>query len=848
MLKSLIYLTKIIMYKKKYKDRLDNMKQWYGKSINKVVNTLDSDIRLGLTENKVKHMRENYGENIILKPKIESLLSLIIKEICQLWVIVTLIFITMLFYNNLAIIGGLITLILIISFVFIIHGDYKEEKSLMVIDNLNTIFCYAVRNGTSCKISCEELVVGDVVYLEKGGHVPADMRIIESKDLLVMEVAVTGEKYEVEKYSMKIEGGIINLSQIKNMVFKSSIITRGSGTGLVIATGMNTQIGKIASALLEYKKDNRVFTKKLAKIANSAALITMIAGLVILSFTVYSKYNTHENINALIYIFMTFNSPIFIIILFLFFKTTFKEFKKNNIYIKNISVIYFLSNITTIFTKKIGGISESKLIFREIYCDNVIIDVQHQSITIEDTVERIISIALLCCETSKKRQNNNSIENLSEQAILQFCNEKFSERVELEFKQKRILKIPYDSDRRIKTVLNKIDDRYRANVSGTLDGLLNKCTHILINGVEKEIKDTDMETIINVHIEMSNKAYNVVGLAYRNFNYEPSVDENIESNLVFVGLIGFENPIKCSSYAAVKSCNDINIRLIIDEDDNKLAALAFGKLIGISQSKEEILSGIEIDYMSKEEFDNNLEGVSIFSKISPYHKNEIVSSLKTKGYFIASVGDSLTDLEYLNNSHISIATGKECSNVIRKLSSLFLQENELSEIINLVNHSKKIINYLSELGLFLSVTGLSQILIILVCLITRGQIPFTLIEILYLNTIIVPCSGLSILLQNRNNNQSIKEINYKYIKKVSIMNSFIISGIYYLVFSLIDKVGITNTEHVGFIIFTLYQNLFFLTFLSVKHFFKNKISYSLFLLNLILQGVFIFICIISDLV
>ena len=356
-----------------------------------------------------------------------------------------------------------------------------------------------------------------------------------------------------------------------------------------------------------------------------------------------------------------------------------------------------------------------------------------------------------------------------------------------------------------------------------------------------------METIINIHIEMSNKAYNVVGFAYRNFNYEPSVNENIESNLVFVGLIGFENPIKISSYAAVKSCKDISIGLLIDEEDNKLAALAFGKLLGLTHNKEEILSGIEIDYMSKEEFEKNIEEARIFSKISPKHKSEIVNSLNNKGYFIASVGDSLTDLEYLNNSHISISTGNECSNVIRKLSSLFLQDNDLSEIINLVNHSKKIINYLSELALFLGVTSLCQIIIILLCLITRGQMPFTINEILYLNTIIVPCSGLSILLQNRNNNKDLKNINYKYIKKVSIVNLFIISGIYFLIFSLIDKFAIINMEHIGYIIFALYQNLLLLIFLSVKHFSKNKASYSLFLLNLILQGVFIFICLISDL-
>ncbi|MBZ9688193.1 hypothetical protein G9F72_017810 [Clostridium estertheticum] len=827
------------------------MKQWYGKTMTKVVKILDSDIDLGLTENKIVYMREKHGENLILKPEIESLLTLIIEEIRQLWMVVSFIFIAMLFYNKLPIIACIVILIMIISVVYLINGDYSEEKSLMAIDNLNTAFSYVLRNGKRCKIACEEIVVGDMVFLENGSYVPADIRITECEDLKVKEVAVTGEKYEVEKYSMKIEGGVINLSQIKNMVFKSSIVTGGFGLGIVIATGMNTQIGKIASALLEYKKDNRVFTKSLNKIANNAAKVTIVAGAITLLFTLYNKFLVYDIINTLIYVFMTFYSPIYIIILFLFFNIIFNGFKKKNIFIKNISAIYFLANITTIFTKKIGCISENIFIFKQVYCDNMLIDVQKQGIAMEDTMERITSIALLCndaktCIEGKAYMgNDNSIENLAEYAILEFFNEKFPEKSKLEMEQKRIFKIPYDSDRLIKTVVNKIEDRYRANVSGSLDSILNKCTHILINGVEKEIKETDLKTIISVHIGMSNSAYNVIAFGYRNFNYEPSIDENIESNLVFVGLMGFENPIKNNSYAAIEKCEDANIRLIIDEEDNKLACLAFGKQIRLTHKTEEILSGIEIDYMDKEEFEKNIEAVSIFSKISSKHKSEIVNSLNHKGHSIASVGDRLTDLEYLNNSRISISTGSECSTVVRKLSSLFLQENDFSEIINLVHHSKKIINYISELGLFISSVGLSEILIILVSLITREKMPFTLIDLLYLNFIIIPCSGVSILLQNRNSDKVMKIINYKHVKRVSIRNSFITSIIYFIISGLIGEVAIGSTEHIGFVIFILYQNLFALTLIYEKHFSKNKISHSLLLINLVLQCIFIFMCLVN---
>ena len=204
------------------------MEKWYGKTMIRVVQMLGSDMNSGLTEDKIKYMRETYGENIIVKPKTESLLTLIIKEIKQLWIIVLLLYIVMLFYNKHEIIACISIIITMISLILLINGDYKEEKDLMAIDNLNTPFSMLMRSGKICRINCEEMVVGDIIFLEKGDYVPADIRILEYEDLKVMEVAVTGERYEVEKYSMKIEGEVINLSDIKNIVFKSSIITQGT--------------------------------------------------------------------------------------------------------------------------------------------------------------------------------------------------------------------------------------------------------------------------------------------------------------------------------------------------------------------------------------------------------------------------------------------------------------------------------------------------------------------------------------------------------------------------------------------------------------------------------------------
>jgi Ca2+-transporting ATPase len=604
---------------------------------------------------------------------------------------------------------------------------------------------------------------------------------------------------------------------------------------------MNTQIGKVIKVLLEHKDENSFFGKAITRTLNKVSLIAIAVSVIALALAVLKKSDIQEIGNTLTYILMSFNFSIFIIIISLFFSIVFAKFKKKNIFIKNISTILLLSNISAIFLKKIGAISESKLVFREVYCDGTLLDIQSESIKLEDTMERIISIALLCNDARLSSEgqlcveDTNSIENLAEGAILKFCRERFVEISELESKHRRLFKISYDSHKRIKTVVNEVEGRYRANVAGVLDSLLNKCTHILINGVEKEIKDTDIQNIINVHIAMSNKDYSVVAFGYRNFNYEPSVHENIESNLVFVGLMGFENPIKESSYEAMKTCRHNNIRLIVDEVDNKLASFAFGKRMGITKKKEAILSGIEMDHMSKEEFEKNIGRISIFSKISPKHKSEIVNALNSKGYSIASVGDTLIDLEYLSSSHIAISVGAECSNIVKKLSSLFLKENDFGEIINLIVDSKKIINCIGRLLLFVSAMAFSESFITLISLAMTGEMPYTLSAVLYLNFIVIPICGFSILLQNRNTNQSISKIDYTYISKASMKNSLMVSAVYFFMLALANKFETPSFENISFMIFAIYGNIFSLKLLYKKHYWENKLSYNLIILNLLLQ-------------
>jgi|GEM_PF-471594 ATPase, P-type (transporting), HAD superfamily, subfamily IC len=820
------------------------MIQWYGNPWSEAVKSLKSNMYSGLDEEQIKPYREQYGENIILIPKTKSLISLILNQIKELWIILLFMCSAIfLYFQEFAMAGMGLTIIIVSTLCFALN-EYNEEKNIKELQRFNKGFARVVREGRTLKIPSTELVVGDIVIVGKGEGVPADLRVIESDELKVNESSITGENFISEKYETKIEDKELALSDMKNILFKASVVVGGSGTGIVISTGMNTQISNIIKLFFGEMEKTEYFNRRLNKIINYVSLF--IVACMVFNISVGSMV-FKEKISYILKdsaIFVLSSIPQgMVVVITIVSAILFKKMKKNSVIMKNISIIEKFSSVSTICTDKIGAFSKDKMKAVKVYTDGNIIDTYGKGLNNEEegkneNLYRILSIGVLCNDTKTNVGKLVSPKNdLIEIALIGFGLENGMEKKRLEREHRRILQIPFDTERRIMTTINVIDENYRANIKGTVDSLLSRCTHIMKNGVETEITEEDINAIKKADISMSIQSLSVIGFAYRNFNYEPSRKENIESNLVFVGLVGFENVLREEAIDSIKKSKALGVKPIIITEDSKLTAFAFGKKMGIISKLQEILSGVEIDNMSDEEFERIGDKIGIFSRISPRNKVNVIKSLKGYGYTTAITGSKLVDLPSLKISDIGITTSS--SNIVKKLSDILLNNINFMDLLNVLEDSRKIVSVLKKIVSYIISCSVTMITFITLIYSWKYKIPLIAEEAFWFNNIIMILSSLALIYQYKNEVlyglDSVIDKNIIKEKAFFILSRGILMGILaFVVFILGYNKGIEFAQVTAFTVLNL-NAVFFNYSFSNKMFFKNRVSNLIILLNFIIQ-------------
>ncbi|OFI07203.1 calcium-transporting ATPase 1 [Clostridium acetireducens DSM 10703] len=823
------------------------MSKWCNETWTEVVRKLNSDIYTGLKYNQIEKMRKKCGKNEIMIPKSKSFIILFLKALIQLWTLVIIVISVVLYFKFNSISSIILFIMAVLNAIIMSSYEYKDERRLSELQRIDSKECNVIRDRRNIVIPSEELVVGDIVFLEKGDIVPADLRIIESNSLKVVEGAVTGEGYTVEKYETKIEEKELSLSEMRNILFRSSVVLDGSATGIVITSGMDTQIANIISMLFEEKNTKNLLNKKITKIINKLAIVSLMLALVCFGILITFGVNFSSSLLFTL-LFLTASVPEGInLIILLMFKIIFNNMKKRGVHFKNLSTLETLSQISVICLDKIGSLFEEEMKLEKVYSSEQYIDIYEEKVRlIEDknyklnsNIQRMLKIGLLCNDT---KFNENEIVNpkqdLMEIALFQYGIENSINKVELELEQERILQIPFDTERRIMTTINKkADNKYRANVKGALDTLLGKCTYIVKNGVEMPITEEDIRNIKKADIKMSYESLSVIGFAYRDFNYEPSLKENIESNLVFVGIAGFKNPEKIDAKEVIQECKSIGIKPVIITEDNKITAFAQGKNVGLLDKQKQVLSGIEMDNMTEDELNRNLGFISVFSRINSNNKAKIAKFFKDNGAKILIQGTRITDLPALKIADVGVTSGK--SNIVKNLSDIALKDVDFYNILEVLKESRKIINVLKKIILYLYTICAAQISFVFMCLVFNNQALINPFYILYINVITAVASSIALIFQYETENFSYKPliINSNILKENK--NSIIIKGFFIGVIAFIPCyiIKLVNTEFTNILAFTV-LNLAILVLaydFSDNYIFNSKISNFIMFFQVLIQ-------------
>ena len=695
---------------------------WFNKDVKEVEKILSTNIEQGLSDEEAKSRREKYGTNELKAKKKKSLLSKFIEQFKDFSIIILIIA---------AIVSGIVgvlegegitdtIIILIVVLVNAIIGvtqEAKAEKSLEALQKLTAHASKVVRNGQVVVIPAKELVPGDIVVLDTGDYIPADLRIIEAVNLKSQEASLTGESVPVEKSTEKIENTEIELGDRTNMLFSSSLVTYGRGKGIVVETGMTTEVGKIAEMINEAEEQITPLQQKLNKLGKTLGIVAIVICLIIFIIgLLQNKEPIHMFMTAVSLAVAAIPEGLVAVSTIVLAIGVQKMVKKNAI-VKKLPAVETLGSATVICSDKTGTLTQNKMTVEKVFLNGEIKDLDKIGKNdIDEDMTKLVYANMLCNDT-KISKDGKLTGDPTETALVDMA---FSLNFDPSIydRMKRIAEVPFDSDRKLMTTVNKLNNSYIAYTKGGVDELLKICKGYLLNGEIKEDLENYAKTVRNKNEEMAKEALRVLACAYKEFNHEPTKEEleNIESDLIFVGMVGMIDPPREEAKKAVEKCKTAGIKTVMITGDHKITATAIAKKLGILENENEAITGQELEKMSDEDLQKNVRHYSVYARVSPEHKVRIVRAWQKNGEIVAMTGDGVNDSPALKQADIGCAMGMVGTDVAKEAADVILTDDNFATIVSAVEEGRRIYANILKAIEFLISSNIGEIVLLFVCM------------------------------------------------------------------------------------------------------------------------------------
>ena len=645
-----------------------------------VLRNLDTTISTGLSSDEIEARRSEYGDNVIKEYK-NKIFNNIKNFILSKFFLIALIFCVFTWFYSQYKIVCYFNLVFILFVALII---IRKVNNSMSFDKVNNKEVRVKRDGIIKYIKSSELVVGDIVFIEEDDMSPADIRIIQGNNITVKESFINGEDIPVNKFSVEIDENS-DFKERSNIVYKGSKIISGHGIGVVIAVGYNTKLGE---KLLDHGIENDKL-KLLRYIDNMISPIYLLSMIVSIFELIITKNSYSES--------LTITFPLMPIYILLFIKYIKNEFRKNEIEFSSILNLEKLNSADYI-------IIEDKESFYDDDIDiiEMIIDEKRYSTLSLVPDDYIINRAfemLYICSLDVPVGFDNKISKKT----MDFLDDMKFNYNESKAKIKSIFTLPYNIENDVVTKVIEVENGYRAYSLGNLNTIINNSVSRIGNELEVKLEEEYIEKIKELDIEMGKKGLKTVAFSYRAFNYKPSEYENIESNMVFVGVLVYKSRVNCNYETNIQLIRDMNIKVLTYTNDNKLVAFNKGKLLGNIYKESDIISGVELKNIDKDEMERNIEGYKVLSKVTKDQIEDVVKELENKKYNTLYSGEGFGDLSILKESYVSIYKGNNDNSLSKEVCDFSIKNNHLTKILKGMELSKQIINRLNYIqGFFLS--------------------------------------------------------------------------------------------------------------------------------------------------
>jgi Ca2+-transporting ATPase len=745
-------------------------KAWYNLDAAGVVSSLGSNAE-GLTPDEAKKRLAQYGPNELREEKKKiSVWSLVAEQFKSTLIIILMAAVVISVGLGIVsykpgtglpdeITDAIVIFAIVIACVALgVIEEYRSEKAMEALKKMAALTATVIREGTDVEIPARDVVPGDIVVLSTGDKIPADLRLIEAFNLRTDEASLTGESTPVEKVTLVIEGTDIAIGDRKNMTYSGTTVTYGRGKGIAIATGMQTEFGKIAAMLQEVEEEQTPLEKNLDKVGKwlgyaCLSVVAIVVGLVLVRTLISSGAITGGVILQMfiwgVSLAVAAVPEALPAVVVISLSLGVRRMVKRHALIRRLSAVETLGCTTVICSDKTGTLTEDQMTVRQIYAGGKLINVsgvgyepkgqfqldgKAMDVSQDTAVQTLMKINTLCNDTRlisvdgvwgiKGDPTEGALVVVSAKAGLlqEETNDKFP----------RIDEIPFSSERKRMTTMHNTPDGRVAYSKGAPEIILDSCSHVLTDSKERPLTEKDKGEVLDTARQMAGQALRVLGMAYKPLPEIPTCREDSEAGMVFVGLAGMIDPPREEVKEAIRLCDKAGIKSVMITGDHKLTAMAVAKELGLLK-KGIALTGAELDKLTDEEFENRVEDIEVYARVSPAHKLRVIEAFDKGGEIVAMTGDGVNDAPALKKADIGVAMGITGTDVSKEAAAMVLTDDNFASIVAAVEEGRGIFQNIKKYLIYLLSCNVGEVLIMFVAGLMGMALPLLAIHLLWVN-------------------------------------------------------------------------------------------------------------------
>lgn len=625
----------------------------------------------------------------------------------------------------------IIMFVVIINAVLGVYQESKAEKAIEALQEMTAATSKVIRDGKLIDVKSEEIVVGDIIVLEAGDSVPADCRIIENASMKIEESALTGESVPVNKTDEVLDSlgsDDVPLGDRKNMCYMGSDVVYGRGKAVVVATGMNTEMGKIADALAQAKDEETPLQIKLNQLSKILSIIVLGICVFIFAFDIVRALVVGDAItfsNALEFFMVAVSLAVAAIpeglaaVVTIVLSIGVTKMSKRRAVIRKLTAVETLGCTQIICSDKTGTLTQNKMTV-----------VEHRG-----TDEKLLATAMALCNDAELQEDGSVKGEPTEAALVAYANTLELKKYELDEAFERVGEAPFDSGRKMMSTIHKTENGFVQYTKGAPDVILSRCTTAYLNGKKVPMTEEIKKAITESNKEMADKALRVLCAAMRTYKQQPSNDaDELETDLCYIGLTGMIDPVRPEVVDAIAQCKSAGIRPIMITGDHKDTAVAIAKELGIIDDSQSAITGADLNKLSDEELDNRIEEFSVYARVQPEHKVRIVKAWKKKGKITAMTGDGVNDAPSIKNADIGVGMGITGTDVTKNVADMVLADDNFATIVSAVDEGRRIYDNIRNSIQFLLSSNLSEVVSIFIATLL-GFTLFEPVHLLWINLI-----------------------------------------------------------------------------------------------------------------